>query len=112
MAQSPSKGFYLVCEKEGGVVACLMVTSEWSDWRNGNIWWIQGVYVEKAHRKRGAFKCLYDHLQELSKEEKDIAGVRLYVEKHNDKAKKVYQKLGMVETHYLVYEAMKKNNQI
>lgn len=99
----PLKGFYLVAELDGGVIGQLMITYEWSDWRNTNIWWIQSVYVEKEHRGKGVYAALYEKI----KDEARLNGVhtiRLYVEKENDTAQSVYEKLGMEETVYKLYE--------
>jgi GNAT superfamily N-acetyltransferase len=95
---------YFVAEVDGTVVGQLMVTYEWSDWRNGNFWWIQSVYVEREYRGKGVFKSLYDHVLSLARRQKDSCGLRLYVEKHNRRARKIYEDLGMKETDYLLYE--------
>jgi ribosomal protein S18 acetylase RimI-like enzyme len=97
------KGTYFVAEVEGGVAAQLMVTHEWSDWRNGDIWWIQSVYVHPDFRRRGLFKMLYRHVAGLAKEQGG-AGIRLYVERENTDAQRTYVSLGMAMTHYLVME--------
>jgi ribosomal protein S18 acetylase RimI-like enzyme len=101
----PKKGRYFVTELHGKVVGQLMVTLEWSDWRNGDIWWVQSVYVDDSARGQGAFKALYRHVQ-LAAREAGAVGVRLYVEKENDVAQKTYARLGMGMTHYLVMEEM------
>jgi ribosomal protein S18 acetylase RimI-like enzyme len=82
-----------------------MITKEWSDWRDGLWWWIQSVYVIKAQRRRGAFRTLYEHVCELAQSEDDVCGIRLYVEKDNSAAQSVYRDMGMLETHYRLYEA-------
>ena len=102
-----SKGRYFVAEEEGAVVASLMVTYEWSDWRNGLIWWIQSVYVMPEFRKRGVFAQLYHHLKKQVETSADIRGLRLYVDKRNVSAQKVYTKLGMNGSHYDTYEWMR-----
>ena len=102
----PSKGFYAVAEDGGEIVGGLMVTSEWSDWRNGWFWWIQSVYVIPEHRGKGIYGQLYDFVKSLASQRGDICGYRLYVEKENERAQKVYEKLGMEETYYLMYEEM------
>lgn len=100
-----SKGFYLVAEKEDNkVIGNLMITYEWSDWRNTTIWWIQSVYVREAYRREGVFKKLYYYTIELAKKE-NIKLIRLYVEKDNVDAQNTYEKLGMVSSHYLLFEA-------
>lgn len=98
------RGFYLVARSDGKAVGSLMITYEWSDWRNGNLWWIQSVYVVPSARKQGIFRLLYDNVISLAKQSRDTAGVRLYVEKDNRGAQEVYRKLGMAETAYRVFE--------
>lgn len=100
----PSKGFYLVAESENGIVACLLVTSEWSDWRNGWFWWIQSVYVRPEDRGRGVYSSMYRFVKSLAEKESDVCGFRLYVEMENVTAQKVYERLGMQKTHYFMYE--------
>lgn len=104
---SPSLGFYIVTEHEGRVVGCLMVTTEWSDWRNGLFWWIQSVYVEKDFRRQGVYRRMYDHVRELAKADASICGFRLYAEKDNDVAHATYTSLGMKETDYMLWEELK-----
>jgi len=98
------KGRYYVAEEEGTMVGQLMITYEWSDWRNKTVWWIQSVYVEEAFRGRGIYKGLYEAVKKDAKQE-GIQTIRLYVEKENHTAQKVYEKLGMEETVYTMYEA-------
>ena len=106
--RDPSKGFYYVAENEGKVIASLLITFEWSDWRNGQIIWIQSVYVDKAYRGQGVFKMLYKHIKaKVLNEENGFIGIRLYVDKTNESARKVYEKLGMESHHYETYEWMK-----
>ncbi|HVJ64337.1 MAG TPA: GNAT family N-acetyltransferase [Bdellovibrionota bacterium] len=100
-------GTYYLAEESGEPLGCLLVTREWSDWRNGHVWWIQSVYVPPAHRKRGIYRQLYTHLQELAREDETVVGIRLYVEKDNIRARDVYKKLGMNEERYLVCEWLK-----
>jgi ribosomal protein S18 acetylase RimI-like enzyme len=107
LLNEPSLGFYLVAEHGGKVVGCLMVTNEWSDWRNGLFWWIQSVYVEPAARRQGVYKRLYDFIRELAQADPGICGFRLYVEKENAVAQKTYKSLGMAPTDYLIYEELK-----
>lgn len=83
-----------------------MVTTEWSDWRNGNFWWIQSVYVKPEFRQQGIYRAMYEHLKTLARSKKNVCGFRLYVEKDNKTAQHTYQSLGMSETHYLIYEEM------
>jgi ribosomal protein S18 acetylase RimI-like enzyme len=104
----PGKGAYYVAEWNGQVVGCFLITFEWSEWRNGNVWWMQSVYVDMLHRRRGIFKKMYDHLLQVVATEPKVLGLRLYVDKSNLRAQKVYGALGMDGDHYTVYEWMKK----
>jgi GNAT superfamily N-acetyltransferase len=100
-----AKGSYFVAEMPGGEVGGqLMITYEWSDWRNGNIWWIQSVYVKHEFRGQGIFKALFDHLERRARETKGVCALRLYMDKHNQQARRAYQKLGLTETNYQVFE--------
>jgi GNAT superfamily N-acetyltransferase len=101
------RGRYFVAEEGGRVIASLLVTYEWSDWRNGTIWWLQSVYVVPEVRGRGAFSGLYRHVQQLAWAAPDVRGLRLYVDERNTAAQTVYQRLGMAAGHYRVLEAMK-----
>jgi len=103
----PSKGQYFVAEYEGRVIACHLITYEWSEWRNGNVWWIQSVYVEKNFRGQHIFKRMYERLQQLAEADNKVLGLRLYVDKKNVKAQQVYNHLGMNGEHYTVFEWMK-----
>ena len=100
------KGFYLVAEDKVTklVVGQLMVTFEWSDWRNKNFWWIQSVYVDPGFRKKKVFSQLYRALEKLAHSNKDVYGFRLYLDKQNESAKKVYKSKGFKKTSYEVYE--------
>lgn len=98
------KGTYFVAEYEGEVVGQLLITYEWSDWRNGNFWWIQSVYVAAEHRHAGVFRALFAQIQKLAEKRRDVCGLRLYVEKNNDRAQRTYAKLGMTKTPYEVFE--------
>ncbi len=100
----PAKGFYLVAMLGDEVIAQLMVTFEWSDWRNGTFWWIQSVYVHPPHRGKGVFQSLYHHLESMAASQGNICGLRLYVELDNERAQRVYARLGMVTTHYRMLE--------
>ena len=97
------KGFYVVAEEDAKIVGGLMVTFEWSDWRNGWFWWIQSVYILPDFRGRGIYRRLYDFVKESARARGNVCGFRLYVEKENTGAQKVYEKLGMEETYYLMY---------
>ena len=104
---NPAAGFYVVAEEGARVTASLMVTKEWSDWRNGTFWWIQSVYVRPESRRRGLYRALYRHVQELAAKDPQVCGFRLYVERANFPAQAVYGALGMKQTQYLVYEELK-----
>ena len=104
LLEDPSKGIYFVGEQDGQIVGQLMITYEWSDWRNGNIWWIQSVYVASAFRQQGVFRALFKHVEKLGRSRRDVCGLRLYVEKNNRRAHRAYGRLGMRRTHYEVYE--------
>jgi ribosomal protein S18 acetylase RimI-like enzyme len=107
MFDNPQMGFYLVVELDNGIQASLMVTTEWSDWRNGMFWWIQSVYVRSAYRRQGLYRELYERVKELAEQEPAVCGFRLYVERDNVTAQKTYQSLGMVETDYKLFEELK-----
>ena len=111
LIETPSLGFYLVAEHEGRVVACLMITNEWSDWRNGLFWWIQSVYVDAAFRRQGVYRRMYEEVRSLAKADAGVCGFRLYVEKENEVAHATYASLGMKETDYFMYEELKPDNQ-
>ena len=100
----PSRGFYLVAEAGGEVVGQLMITYEWSDWRNGVFWWIQSVYVAPDYRRHGVFRQLYEHTLGQARSDPGICGIRLYVEGENSRAQNTYEKLGMRRTGYQLYE--------
>ena len=102
-----SRGQYYVAETGGKTVASLLVTGEWSDWRNSNVWWLQSVYVVPGYRRRGIFREMYTFISKMA-EDQDIAGLRLYVETGNKKAQLTYKALGMSSGHYAFYEWMRK----
>src|SRR4051794_3035982 len=99
----PSRGRYFVAEGEGSVIASLLITYEWSDWRNGNVWWIQSVYVRPAFRRRGIYAGMYQYVKAIAESE-NVRGIRLYVDRRNTLAQDVYRRCGMNGEHYLVYE--------
>lgn len=102
-----TKGKYYVAEVDGMVVGSLLTTYEWSDWRNGRVLWIQSVYVDAQYRGKGIYRKLYEHIKALvQQDENDFRGIRLYVDKTNTLAQKVYAKLGMENHHYEMYEWM------
>lgn len=102
----PERATYLCAEQHGEVIGCLMLTREWSDWRNGEFWWIQSVYVAPDSRKQGAYRQLYAKVRQLAVQDGNVCGIRLYVEKDNQRAQTTYASLGMDETHYLIFEQM------
>jgi GNAT superfamily N-acetyltransferase len=101
----PGKGLYFVAEVGGRVVGQTMVTYEWSDWRNGFLWWIQSVFVEEGAREGGVFKALHARVKEEARKAGAV-GIRLYVFDGNTRAQKVYARLGMKDGHYRVLEEM------
>ncbi len=103
----PSKGSYYLAYNGDIPVGCLLTTYEWSDWRNATILWIQSVYTHPGHRNCGVFTALYVHLKELVESSTEFAGLRLYVEKNNTSAQQVYDKMGMSDEHYHLYEWLK-----
>ncbi|MGB1309751.1 MAG: GNAT family N-acetyltransferase [Leucothrix sp.] len=107
MIANPSHGFYLVAEDGDNIAGSLMITTEWSDWRNGVVWWVQSVYVREDYRRQGIYRSLYDKVKALAEQDPAVCGFRLYVEKDNINAQKTYQSLGMIETDYLMYEELK-----
>ena len=98
-----SKGRYLVAMLDGKATGCLMITREWSDWNCCWYWWIQSVYVAPEYRARGIYRTMYAKVLELAKAE-GVSQIRLYVDKNNTPAQSVYQRLGMSECHYCMYE--------
>lgn len=100
----PALGFYLVAERDGAIVGSLLVTTEWSDWRNGRFWWVQSVYVVPAARRQGIYAALYARIKQLAAETPGVCGFRLYVERDNVPAQQTYRRLGMAETHYRIFE--------
>ncbi len=102
----PSKARYFVAADGDGVPAgTLMLTREWSDWRNGDWWWIQSVYVVPAQRRRGVFAALYRHAEALARETPGVVGLRLYVERGNEAARRTYAALGMADAGYDILES-------
>lgn len=91
-------------ETIGEAVGTLMLTREWSDWRCGDWWWIQSVYVPEAHRRQGVFAALYRHVERLARDSERVVGLRLYVERDNERAQRTYAALGMADAGYRIYE--------
>ena len=100
----PARARYFMAEVGGEPVGTLMLTFEWSDWRNAWWWWIQSVYVAPEHRRRGVYRALYGYALTLAKAEDGVCGLRLYVERHNVQAIRTYEFLGMKESGYRFYE--------
>jgi GNAT superfamily N-acetyltransferase len=100
----PGKGRYFVAEHDGRVIGQLMITYEWSDWRNGTFWWIQSVYVLPDARRRGVFQALFSHLDQLARADDSVCGIRLYVERENQRAQAAYRRCGMSDAGYDVME--------
>jgi len=103
----PAKGAYFVVEDaaNGTLVGQLMITHEWSDWRNGDFWWIQSVYVAPSARRAGVFRALYAHVEKLARSTRGVCGLRLYVETENTRAQRTYENCGMRDAGYRVMEA-------
>ena len=107
LLNNPELGFYLVAESDSRIVGSLMITTEWSDWRCGQFWWIQSVYVLSDFRRVGLYGHLYSRVKELAELDGNVCGFRLYVEKDNTVAQEAYRKYGMHQTAYHVFEETK-----
>ncbi|GAA6167958.1 GNAT family N-acetyltransferase [Sessilibacter corallicola] len=104
LISEPERGFYLVASENDTIAGSLMITKEWSDWRNQEFWWIQSVYVAPEFRRQGVYRLLYQSVKELADQQNNVCGFRLYVEKENRVAQTTYENLGMEESYYLMYE--------
>ncbi len=108
LLHSPDRGFFLVAELEQAddrrLLGQLMITYEWSDWRNGAFWWIQSVYVDPAWRRQNVFRRMHESVMATAKTSPNVCGVRLYVEKNNDLAQAVYRKVGLTPSSYAIFE--------
>ena len=102
-----TKGQYWVADSRGHLVGSLLTTYEWSDWRDGTVLWVQSVYVVPALRGRGIYRRLYEHLRDRVLASPDLRGIRLYVDRRNLAAQRVYERLGMSREHYEMFEWMK-----
>jgi GNAT superfamily N-acetyltransferase len=102
---TPTRGFYLLAERDAAPAACMLVLSEWSDWRNRDVWWLHSVYVLPEQRRAGVFRALHGEIVRLARE-RGVAGLRLYVDRRNTRAQAVYRELGMTDEHYQLYEQM------
>ncbi len=105
--EEPARGTYWIAEEKGKVLGVLLAISEWSDWRNATVLWIHSLYVIPEARGQGVFKKLYLNLEKQVEQSTELAGIRLYVDKQNKSAQKVYEKLGMNKHHYELYEWLK-----
>lgn len=103
---TPDRLRYWVAERDGRQIGQAAVTQEWSDWRNGWIWWFQSVYVPPEARSAGVFRALHAHIRELARSDQDVVGLRLYVEVENQKAQRTYQALGLKPAGYQVFEEL------
>jgi ribosomal protein S18 acetylase RimI-like enzyme len=101
---APARGRYFVAERHGAAAGALMLTHEWSDWRNADWWWIQSVYVDPAQRRGGVYRALHGHVQALAEAAPGVCGLRLYVENDNTVAQRTYVALGMQDARYRVFE--------
>lgn len=102
----PDQCRYFVACLDGRTIGQIMLTYEWSDWRNGQIWWIQSVYVPAEHRRLGVFRALFQHVEQLARRTSGVVGLRLYVERHNTAALEVYRRMGLGDAGYEVLEKM------
>lgn len=100
----PTRGFYLVAEMAGVLAGCMLITYEWSDWRNKTFWWIQSVFVKPELRGRGVYTALYAQAKQMAAAAGNVCGFRLYTHRKNERAQDVYRSLGMAQTEYVVFE--------
>jgi ribosomal protein S18 acetylase RimI-like enzyme len=98
------KGFYVVAEDNDAIVGGLMVTYEWSDWRNAWFWWIQSVYIRTEARGQSLYTRMYEFVKDRAVQAGNVCGFRLYVETGNTNAQGVYDAVGMQRSHYIMYE--------
>jgi GNAT superfamily N-acetyltransferase len=110
LLSDPRHGRYFVAVTSDEVIGQIMHTREWSDWRNGEIWWLQSVYVAPEYRNRGVFRMLYGHVEQMACESPDVVGLRLYVETQNARAQAAYRQLGFHDAHYCVMEQIFRND--
>ena len=101
----PTRGVYYLAELDGSVVGQLLITREWSDWRDGWFWWIQSVFVAPEARRTGVYRVLHEHVVAEARRAGDVCGIRLYTERANTRAQQVYEQMGMTRSAYVMYEA-------
>jgi GNAT superfamily N-acetyltransferase len=104
LADPEKKGPYFLAVEGGTVLGQMQITYEWSDWRNGWAWWIQGVYVRPESRRRGVFRALYEHVYQRAKQDPEVIALRLYVDRDNAVAQRTYFEMGMEMVRYLMLE--------
>jgi ribosomal protein S18 acetylase RimI-like enzyme len=102
--RNPSLGFYLIAQDNDRVIASMLLTPEWSDWRNSLFLWIQSLYVIPEYRKKGVFRMMYEHVRRMVQDSGDYAGLKLYVDESNTPAQKTYRQVGMRSSHYRLFE--------
>jgi ribosomal protein S18 acetylase RimI-like enzyme len=102
--RNPSLGFYLLAQDNDRVIASMLLTPEWSDWRNSLFLWIQSLYVIPEYRKKGVFRMMYEHVMRMVQDSVDYAGMKLYVDESNTPAQKAYRQVGMKSSHYRLFE--------
>ncbi len=107
LLEGEKSGSYYLAVQDEKIIGCTLVLDEWSDWRNATVWWIHSVYIIPEARRLGVFSTIYSYLKHQVEERKDLAGLRLYVDKRNTKAQRVYEKLGMSQEHYELFEWLK-----
>jgi len=105
--EKPELGQYFIADTDGKIIASMLTTFEWSDWRNAQVWWLQSVYVLPEFRQKGIFKKMYEFVKILADMNENVGGIRLYVDKTNVRAQEVYKAVGMNGEHYQVFEWMK-----
>ncbi len=108
LLESPDRGLFMVAELEQAddrqLLGQLMITYEWSDWRNGAFWWIQSVYVDPAWRRQSVFRRMHEIVMAAAKTSPNVCVVRLYVEESNGAAQAVYRKMGLTPSSYAIFE--------
>ncbi len=104
--QHPEYGFYVLAEDRGKLVGQLMITFEWSDWRNGLFWWIQSVFVLPEARRQGVYRTLHEYVRRIARHTPGVCGLRLYVDRNNSSARATYTRCGMAECRYDLFEEL------